>query len=137
MLLLDGLSTSPLVGLLLQSRHIILRPLELDLELSDRQLLVDTSLVLDALRSHSESKGREGFRFVVGGWRAVDDEGGARVTSEGLLEDTGEFGVSVGDVLGLKENDEDASGLGRAANKRERKRAHLSVGKSVDDDSES
>jgi hypothetical protein len=70
-------------------------------EFGRRELRVDTGGVLDGFGADTETEGGEGFELVVRGWRAVDDEGGSRVTTERFLEDTGKFGVTVGYMFDL------------------------------------
>lgn len=41
-------------------------------------------------------EGGLGFRLIEGRWWATDDDGGASVATEGLLENTGQLRVSVG-----------------------------------------
>lgn len=71
------------------------------LEFEGRQLGIDARGVLDALGANSKSKSREGFGFIVRRRRAINDKRGPRVTTQGLLQNTGKFGVAVWDVFGL------------------------------------
>jgi hypothetical protein len=56
--------------------------LEKGFELVGRHFDIDSGFVLDGFSSHTESKGREGFRFVVACGRTIDDEGRTGVSSE-------------------------------------------------------
>jgi len=99
------LALSPLVQLslglgqrALHSAHPVLLLLVLSLPLLRGQLLVDNDHVRDSLSPLAELQRRLGLGLVVAGRRAADDDCGAGVSSERLLEDAGELGVAIGHV---------------------------------------
>ena len=64
------------------------------LPLLGRQLLVHRDHVLDRLGSLAELEGGLGLRLVERGRRGTDDHGGLGIASQGLLQDTGQLGIS-------------------------------------------
>ena len=71
------------------------------LELLDRKLLVDLGLVLNLLGSLTKLECGDCLLLIEDTGTASDDQTRLGVTSEGLLQDTGEFRVSVGNMGGL------------------------------------
>ena len=67
---------------------------------------VDDRLVLDFLGLVSVPQGRESLLVVVGGWGNSTDHQGFRVSSQGILQDTSQAGIPVGDdgVLSLAQS---------------------------------
>ena len=70
-------------------------------ELLNRELLVDLSLVLDLLGSLTELESRDCLLLIEDTGTTSDDQTRLGVTSEGLLQDTGKFGVPIGNMGGL------------------------------------
>ena len=52
----------------------------------------------ESLPPLSEHESGLGFRFIVGGRRAANDDGGPTVSTQGVLQDTSHLAVSVRDV---------------------------------------
>ena len=106
---LHGLAAAPLVELelsarelSLDARHAVLLLLVAALPLLGGELLVDAYDVLDRLGALTEVERRLGLGLVEARWRAADDDGGARIAAERLLQDARELGVAIGHVgLGI------------------------------------
>jgi hypothetical protein len=62
--------------------------------------------VLDILRSYSEVKGVEGILSELDTWCEVAYQKANRVTTQGVLEEAGELGVTVGNPGLLGHNDQ-------------------------------
>ena len=58
------------------------------------ELHVDGHDVLDRLGALAELEGGLGLRLVEGGRRGTDDHGGLGIASQGLLQNTGQLGIS-------------------------------------------
>lgn len=65
--------------------------LEESFKLRNCVFLVNFRLILDVSGTSTESQGGEGLHLVERVWAASDDEGCARVASQGLLQYAGEF----------------------------------------------
>lgn len=70
-------------------------------EFEGGELGVDAGGVLDGFGADTKAEGGECFGLIEGGGGAIDYESCAGVSTEGFLEDSGEFGVAVGDVFDL------------------------------------
>ena len=64
-------------------------------------ILVDARLVLDGFRSISVMQGTQGLFVVVVSRRQSGYHNGLCVTTEGVLEETGQLGVTIGHMLGV------------------------------------
>lgn len=64
-------------------------------------VLVDDWLVFNEFCTAGVSEGTEGFLVVVAGWGDCCDHDCFRVAAQGVLKQSGQFGISVGNVMGL------------------------------------
>ena len=69
------------------------------LEESILRVLVDARLVLDGFGTVRIVQGAQGLIIIVISWRKGSDHNGLGVTTEGVLEQTCQLGVTIGNVL--------------------------------------